>query len=150
MYFATVVCPTSMPSLSSSPWIRGAPQSGFATLMSRMSWRMSAGVFGRPPARSGFPAPIGSEPSAVPADHRLRLENFQCVQYSRSQTIEPLKYQAVSVAERQSFREFAPQHVELVSKDEDLGFQCSSRSEQSDQGAPDEPAKITHRERVSA
>ena len=23
MYFATVVCPTSMPSLSSSPWIRG-------------------------------------------------------------------------------------------------------------------------------
>src|SRR5438874_8385366 len=100
--------------------------------------------------RSGFPAPIGSEPSAVPADHRLRLENFQCVQYSRSQTIEPLKYQAVSVAERQSFREFAPQHVELVSKDEDLGFQCSSRSEQSDQGAPDEPAKITHRERVSA
>src|SRR6266853_697884 len=48
MYFATVVCPTSMPSLSSSPWIRGAPQSGFATLMSRMSWRMSAGVLGRP------------------------------------------------------------------------------------------------------
>jgi hypothetical protein len=32
MYFATVACPTSMPSLSSSPWIRGAPQSGFATL----------------------------------------------------------------------------------------------------------------------
>src|SRR4029453_15787415 len=37
MYFATVVCPTSMPSLSSSPCIRGAPQSGFATLISRMS-----------------------------------------------------------------------------------------------------------------
>src|SRR5712691_10792310 len=35
MYFATVVCPTSMPSLSSSPCIRGAPQSGFATLISR-------------------------------------------------------------------------------------------------------------------
>src|ERR1700751_3493301 len=28
-------------------------------------------------ARSQFPAPISSEPSAVPADHRLRLENFQ-------------------------------------------------------------------------
>ena len=39
-------------------------------------------------ARSGFPAPIGSEASTVPADHCLRLENFQCVQYSRSHTIE--------------------------------------------------------------
>src|SRR5467141_967301 len=54
MYFATVVCPTSMPSLSSSPWIRGAPQSGFAMLMPRMSWRMSAGVFGRPPRDRDF------------------------------------------------------------------------------------------------
>src|SRR5262245_6215493 len=32
-------------------------------------------------ARSRFPAPIGSQPSAVPADHRLRLEDFQCVRY---------------------------------------------------------------------
>jgi hypothetical protein len=54
MYFATVVCPTSMPSLSNSPWIRGAPQSGFATLISRMSWRMSAAVLGRPPRGRDF------------------------------------------------------------------------------------------------
>src|SRR5262252_626044 len=47
--------------------------------------------------RSGFPAPIGSEPSTVPADHRLRLEDFQCVQCSRSHTIEPRKNQAVNV-----------------------------------------------------
>ena len=31
-YFAAVVCPTSMLSLSSSPWIRGGPQTGFARL----------------------------------------------------------------------------------------------------------------------
>jgi hypothetical protein len=37
-----------------------------------------------------------------------------------------------------------------VSKDKDLGFQRSPRPEQSDQGAPDQPAKIAHRERVSA
>src|SRR6516164_2832346 len=101
-------------------------------------------------ARSGFPAPIGSETSAVPADHRLRLEDFQCVQYSRSHTIEPRKHQAVNVAEGQSLRRFAPQHVELVSKDKDLGLQRSPRPEQSDQGAPDQSAKIAHRERVSA
>src|SRR6266446_5215568 len=101
-------------------------------------------------ARSRFPAPIGSEPSAVPADHRLRLEDFQCVQYSRSHTIERGKHQPVNVAERQSLRGFAPQHVELMSKDEVLGLQRSPRPERSDQGAPDQLAKIAHRERVSA
>ena len=49
MYLATLVCPTSMPSLSSSPWIRGAPHSGLARLMSRINWRISGGTFGRPP-----------------------------------------------------------------------------------------------------
>jgi hypothetical protein len=29
MYLATLDCATSNPSLSSSPWMRGAPQSGF-------------------------------------------------------------------------------------------------------------------------
>jgi hypothetical protein len=38
----------------------------------------------------------------------------------------------------------------LVSKDQVLGFQRSPRPEQSDQDAPDQPAKIAHRERVSA
>src|ERR1039457_7673306 len=32
MYLATLDCATSNPSLSSSPWMRGAPQSGFSTL----------------------------------------------------------------------------------------------------------------------
>src|SRR5437870_6534009 len=33
MYFATVAWDTSIPILSSSPWIRGAPQRGFALLI---------------------------------------------------------------------------------------------------------------------
>src|SRR6266436_10389663 len=101
-------------------------------------------------ARSRFPAPTGSKPSAVPADHRLRLEDFQCVQYSRRHMIERGKHQPVNAAERQSLRGFAPQHVELMSKDEVLGLQRSPRPEHSNQGAPDQPAKIAHRERVSA
>jgi hypothetical protein len=44
----------------------------------------------------------------------------------------------------------APQHVELMSKDEVLGLQRSPRPEHSNQGAPDQPAKIAHRERLSA
>src|SRR5258708_8262266 len=38
-------------------WIRGAPQSGFATLISRMSWRMAAAAFGRPPCGRDFQRP---------------------------------------------------------------------------------------------
>jgi hypothetical protein len=56
----------------------------------------------------------------------------------------------VNIAECQSLWRFAPQHVELVSKDKDLGFQRSPRPEQSDEGTPDQPAKIAHRKRVSA
>src|SRR5258708_18083653 len=100
--------------------------------------------------RLRFPAPIGLEPGAVPADHRLRLENFKCVQHSRSHTIERGKHQAVNVTERQPLWGFAPQHVELMSKDKVLGLQRSPRPEQSDQGAPDQPAKIAHQQRVSA
>ena len=54
MYLATVVCPISMPSLSSSPWILGAPQSGLARLISRINCLMSAGIFGRPPCDFDF------------------------------------------------------------------------------------------------
>jgi hypothetical protein len=80
----------------------------------------------------------------------MRLENFQCVQYSRSHTTERSKDKAVNVTERQPLWGFAPQHVELMSKDKDLGLQRSPRPERSDQGAPDQLAKIAHWERVSA
>src|SRR5260370_13186248 len=86
----------------------------------------------------------------MPADYCLRLDNLQRVQCSRSRTIECCKHQAVNVTERQSLRGFAPQHVELMSKDQELGLQRSPRAEQSDQGAPDQPAKIPHLERVSS
>jgi hypothetical protein len=59
------------------------------------------------------------------------------------------EHKAVNVVERQPLWGFAPQHVELVSKDKVLGFQRSPRPEQSDEGAPDQPAKVAHRQRVS-
>ena len=37
-----------------TPWMRGAPQSGYAMLMSRMSCRISFGVLGRPPRGLDF------------------------------------------------------------------------------------------------
>src|SRR6266851_847654 len=54
MYFATLDCETSKPSLSSSPWMRGAPHSGFSALIRRISARSSASIFGRPPRERDF------------------------------------------------------------------------------------------------
>jgi hypothetical protein len=50
MYVATLVWPMLMPSLRSSPWMRGAPHNGLAMLISRISRRISNGTAGR---RSG-------------------------------------------------------------------------------------------------
>jgi hypothetical protein len=44
----TLVSPMSMPSLSSSPWIRGAPHSGFSRFIWRISFRISRETGGRP------------------------------------------------------------------------------------------------------
>src|ERR1700704_5559505 len=43
-----------MPSLRSSPWIRGAPHSVFTMLISRISRRISSGTVGRPPRGRDF------------------------------------------------------------------------------------------------
>jgi hypothetical protein len=78
MYFPTLVSPTSMPSLSSSPWMWREPQSGFSRLSLRISSRTSSGTFLRPrfPRRT-FQGPEPSEASAVPCDHSLRPDNHE-------------------------------------------------------------------------
>jgi hypothetical protein len=54
MYLATLDCATSNPSLSSSPWMRGAPQSGFSMLIRRINARSSVSICGRPPNGRDF------------------------------------------------------------------------------------------------
>jgi hypothetical protein len=54
-------------------------------------------------ARSGFPAPVGSEAGAVPAHQRLRPYNLQGVQHPGSQAIEPNKQQAVDAVRATRF-----------------------------------------------
>src|SRR5215471_9874778 len=48
MYLARVAWDRLIPSLSSSPWIRGAPQSGLAKLMVRINSRTSQSMAGLP------------------------------------------------------------------------------------------------------
>ena len=61
---ATGVWPTSIPSLSSSAWILGAPQSGLARLISRIKRRISSGtLFWRWKSRSRAGRPNSRNPA---------------------------------------------------------------------------------------
>jgi hypothetical protein len=48
MYFVTVAWPTSIPGLTSSPWMRGAPQSGFACAIWQIRSRIAGAILGLP------------------------------------------------------------------------------------------------------
>jgi choline dehydrogenase-like flavoprotein len=80
----------------------------------------------------------------MPTDQRLRLKDFQRVQDSGRQTIEPGKHKAIKIAECYPLWRSAPQDIELVSEDKDFSLQGSPRPEQSDHGTPDQPAEIVH------
>src|SRR3979490_2978254 len=69
--------------------------------------------------------------------------NFGC------QPIQPGKAQTIDAAEGQSLRRFTSQHVELMTKRQDLCLQRRSRSEQSDQRQPNQAANISHQPRAS-
>jgi hypothetical protein len=74
---------------------------------------------------------------AMPADNRLRPEDFERVEHLGRQAIEPTKHQGIDVADGYPLRRFAPQHIELVSKDKDFKLQCGPRPEQPGYRTPD-------------
>jgi hypothetical protein len=85
----------------------------------------------------------------MPADHGLRPDDLQSVQHARCQPIQPGKYQTVDAGEGSSLRRFTPQHVELMTKRQDLCLQRRSRPEQSDQRQANQAANISHQPRAS-
>jgi hypothetical protein len=84
----------------------------------------------------------------MPTDQRLGLEDFQRAQNSGSQAVEPGKQEAIQVAEGYPLWAITPQHIELVSKDEDFSLQRSPRPEQADYGTPHQAAEIAHGDRL--
>src|ERR1700692_2098065 len=85
----------------------------------------------------------------MPADHGLRPDDLQSVQHAGCQPIQPRKYHPVDAAEGQSLRRFTSQHVELMTKRQDLCLQRRSRPEQSDQRQPNQAENLSHQPRAS-
>src|SRR3954452_16000547 len=126
----------AMNARSAPEWVCKAHVTNELSDLKRHAWPTT------PSSRS--PPPIGSKGGAMPADHRLGFDNCQSLQDARSEKIQPGKHEAINVAEGYSLRAFTPQHIELVSKNQNFRFQCSPRPEYSDQGAPDQLAEVPH------
>jgi hypothetical protein len=86
----------------------------------------------------------GSEPSAMPSDDGLRLEDSHRVQYLGSQVIEPRKHQAVDIADGYPLARPTPEHIELMPKGENFGLQRCARGTPG-LGVPDQLEEIAHR-----
>ena len=129
-----------MPSLSSSPWIRGAPHSGLAMLISWISRRHS-----RPATTaSRLPAPIRPKTRAMPADNGIRFNDRQRIADFREQPIETNEYQLVDGNEGEFLWSSPPQNVYLLPQRPNLCLKRCPQPEQIDDRPNNKSAKIPH------
>src|SRR5216684_7990705 len=142
MYLATLDCATSNPSLSSSPWIRGAPQSWFSVLICRISARNSISIRGRPPR---FPTPITTKAGPMPPHQRLRLDNRNDRQDRWKPSIHLDEEPAVVVGKLGSTPHLAPQNDQLMSEHRILRLKPALRLERRGQHGQNKPNQRDHR-----
>src|SRR5262245_50949312 len=126
IYLATLVWPTSMPSLRSSPWILGAPHNGLAMLISRISRRISNDNRSAA-AASRFPAPIQSKTGPVPADHGIGSDNCKCIIHLGKQPADASQYQSVNRPKWKSPGTGPPQHIDSLSQHHNLCLERCAR-----------------------
>src|SRR3979411_1287664 len=126
IYLATLVSPTPIPSLSNSPWIRGAPHSGLAMLISRISFRISGATVGRPPRRRDFQRQYDLNPARC---HLMTVSGFTIARAFRTvgaNRYSPAKIKRSAVLKVCLFDEMPSQYVNLMPEDQGLGCQRSS------------------------
>src|SRR5664279_983425 len=121
----------------------GAPQSGFARLISPMRAQFSRDLrSANRVARS--PAPIRSKPSSVSANDRLRPDNRNCAKDGGEPVIKPNKQKTIGIVEVRSFRCPPAKHIDLLPQDQDFCFQFCSRLEERNQDAKNQLEQISH------
>src|SRR5262245_44936406 len=110
-----------MPSLSSSPWILGAPHSGFSILIPDQVAHLLANPWPAA-ARTGFPPPKCRISQAMPTDNRLGPDDGYGVKDAREAPIEPNEQNTVGPTQMHSAWGALLQHIELLPQNKDFGF----------------------------
>src|ERR1039458_7481183 len=122
MYLATVDWATSMPSISSSPCIRGAPQSGFSLHIRPDEVADLAVDSGAAATPAGLPAPIGAKAAPMPADHGLRLDHSDRIQNRGEPSVYPNEDQPVDVSQPHPRPRLAAQDDHLLPQNQNFSF----------------------------
>src|ERR1700680_883037 len=142
MYLATLDCATSNPSLSSSPGMRGAPQSGFSTFIRRISTRRSVSICGRPPRARDFQVAAKARP--VPTHKGLGPDNCENLQDCWKPAIELDKEPSIMVREPDATMQPAPQDNQLMSTHRVLSFKPQLRLKWRGQDGQNETEQPDH------
>jgi hypothetical protein len=100
-------------------------------------------------ARPRSQAPIGPKGQTVPADHRVWRDNLQCRKRCRNQPRQPNEQHAIDVVEGRFLRRLAPEHIDLMAKNQDLGFTPCAGPEQPKDCAKKQSEQLNHRTRAS-
>ena len=96
---------TSMPSLSSSPSMRGAPQNRLAELILRIRSRISAFVLGRPERCDR----LNAKTFAVLSDHGRWFDEYQGIEELRPHSVKQHPEQTLGQDEAKAARALPPQ-----------------------------------------
>src|SRR5882762_10759978 len=132
---ATVRCETSRPSLSSSPWMRGAPQSGFASAMVRTRLASSEPTGGRPVRpRRDFQVQKARKPCRCQRITVSGGNEVEGLSPPRPMVGEPDPEDAIEAPELRSFRSAAEQG-KLLPERQVLEREVGAGSERRAQGA---------------
>jgi hypothetical protein len=130
-----------MPSLSNSPCIRGAPHSGLATLIWRVSWRISAGVVGRPPRGRDFHRQYARKPARC---QRITVSGLTISERPTPQEPDdraPANTRRSTLLKETRVGDLRRSTLSWCRRTWISGFQCSPRLEQPDQGTPEQTCR---------
>jgi len=87
------------PSFRSSPWMRGAHQSGFSRLICLISAHRSVSTCGAPSPISGLPSPVAAKTRPMSANQRVRAKDLNDLQYRRKPAVQLDEKQPVAVCQ---------------------------------------------------
>src|SRR5450830_919491 len=122
--------------------MRGAPQSGFSTLIRRIQCAQVRPDLRSPSQWTRFPTPVATKARPMPTHERLGTDNREDLQDRRKPAIPLDKEPAIGVCEPDPALHLAPQNDQLMSKCCIFSFKSAPRLER--------PAKTARTKHSSA
>src|SRR6266849_8909035 len=144
MYLATLDCAISNPSLSSSPWVRGAPQKRILHAHSPDQLAQLRVDLRSPSPWARLPTPVAAKAGPVPTHESLGPDDCENLQDRRKPAIQLDKEPAIMVREPDATRQPTPHDIQLMSKRRVLSFKPQLRLEWRGQDGQNETEQPDH------